>query len=101
MHPTLQHLKARAHHTARIIYWRVRLMNINRRLRLTDEEIRDQLHAEWRAQKLQLIEVERRQEGLILQRQAMDRLDALTLGPREPEPEPATPRRRHHEQPQA
>lgn len=91
-------LKTRLHRLALIAYWHVRLLLISRQLRDIDWEINHQLHQEHNCRRLQLIEAERRQQGLILQRQAMEKLDALTLGPRTPEPEPATPRRRHHEQ---
>jgi hypothetical protein len=94
-------VKARLHRFALIAYWRVRLALICHLINEIDHEIRSQMHIEHSARRQQLIEAERRQEGVIKQRQAMDALDALTLGPREPAPEPATPRRRHHEQPQA
>ena len=90
-------VKARLHRFALIAYWRVRLALICHLINEIDHELRSLMQQEHHARRLQLIEAERRQEGVIKQRQAMDALDALTLGQREPEPTDPTPRRREHD----
>lgn len=100
MKPILQQLRARLQRAAALAYWRVRLWRIHRQMAEIDNAIADWQRATDRANVLIMLDLQRKQQGKVMEHQARARIESLggKLRPDPTRPTQDTPRRRHYEQ---
>ena len=94
---TIRAVYAHARRAAALTYWRLRLGLIRRKIVEVETEVISLHRASQNAIALAMIELQRKQEGRIAERDACRRIKSLG-GTLRRDPTQNTPARRHHEQ---